>query len=130
MKLSVTAILGLAGRQRSQEHAVATAEWVNAVSPEYFSLLTMFHRHNESFYRSIEPLSHGEILEETVLLVEHLHPQRTILRSNHVSNFLNLAGSYPKDRQALIDTARQALELGRANRNWFDEIPAYREQMY
>jgi radical SAM superfamily enzyme YgiQ (UPF0313 family) len=130
MKLSVTAILGLAGRQRTQQHAVATAEWVNAVSPEYFSLLTMFHRHNEAFYRSIEPLSHGEILHETVVMLEHLHPQRTILRSNHVSNFLNLVGSYPKDRQALIATARQALEMGRKQRGWFDEIPAYREQMY
>ncbi|WP_316348998.1 radical SAM protein [Desulfuromonas acetoxidans] len=130
MKLSVTAILGLAGRQRSHEHAVATAAWVNAVSPEYFSLLTMFHRHNEAFYRSIEPLSHGEILQETVEMLEHLHPQRTILRSNHVSNFLNLAGSYPKDRQALLDTARQALERGRQNTRWFEEIPAYHEQMY
>ena len=130
MKLSVTAILGLAGRQRSHEHALATAAWVNAVSPEYFSLLTMFHRHNEAFYRSIEPLSHGEILQETVEMLEHLDPQRTILRSNHVSNFLNLAGSYPKDRQALLDTARQALERGRQNPCWFEEIPAYQEQMY
>jgi len=130
MKLSVTAILGLAGRRRSHEHAVATAAWVNAVSPEYFSLLTMFHRHNEAFYRSIEPLSHGEILQETVEMLEHLHPQRTILRSNHVSNFLNLAGSYPKDRQALLETARQALQQGRQDSRWFDEVPAYHEQMY
>src|SRR6185369_15313054 len=36
MKLSVTAILGLAGRERSLLHAQATAEWVNRVNPEYF----------------------------------------------------------------------------------------------
>ena len=47
LKLSVTAILGLAGQERSREHAEATAEWINALSPEYFSLLTMFRRHNK-----------------------------------------------------------------------------------
>ena len=47
MKLSVTAILGLAGRQRSLDHARSTAAWINRVNPEYFSLLTLFHRHND-----------------------------------------------------------------------------------
>ena len=39
----------------------------------------------------------------------HLAPARTILRSNHVSNFLNLAGSYPKDRERLIEDVDRAL---------------------
>ena len=41
MKLSVTAILGLAGKERSFEHARATAEWVTELSPEFFSLLQL-----------------------------------------------------------------------------------------
>ncbi len=59
IKLSVTAILGLAGRKRSGEHAIATADWINALSPEYFSLLTMFRRHNDAYFQAIEPLSNG-----------------------------------------------------------------------
>lgn len=130
IKLSVTAILGLAGKARSDEHAAATAQWINALSPEYFSLLTMFRRHNDDYFTSIEPLSHGEVMAETLNILQQLHPQKTILRSNHVSNFLNLAGSYPKDRQRLIDSAQQALASAQRDPAWFNEVPSYREQLY
>ena len=130
MKLSVTAILGLAGRERTAEHAISTAEWINALSPEYFSLLTMFQRHNDDWYKAIKPLTHGEIIEETLTMLRCLEPQRTILRSNHVSNFLNLAGSYPKDRQRLIDDAESALARARRSPEWFGEVPEYREEYY
>jgi len=130
IKLSVTAILGLAGRARSAEHADATAQWISALSPEYFSLLTMFVRHNDDFLASIEPLSHGEILQETHAMLLQLEPKGTILRSNHVSNFLNLAGSYPKDRQRLIDTAAAALVEAKRHPDWSSQIPAYSEVYY
>lgn len=130
MKLSITAILGLAGQTRSTEHAIATAEWINALSPEYFSLLTMFKRHNDDWFRTIKPLTQGQILEEAVTMLHRLEPHRTILRSNHVSNFLNLAGSYPKDRQRLIDTAEAALADARRDPLWFNEISGYSEEYY
>lgn len=130
MKLSVTAILGLAGRERSPEHARATAEWVTALSPEYFSLLTMFRRHNDDYFRSISPFSHGEILQEALAMLRGLHPQRTILRSNHVSNFLNLAGSYPKDRERLIETAERSLAEAKGHPEWFNQVPDYQEEYY
>lgn len=130
MKLSVTAILGLAGKERSTQHARATAQWITELSPEYFSLLTMFRRHNDEYFKLIKPLSHGEILEEALAMLRGLNPQRTILRSNHVSNFLELAGSYPKDRERLIDTAERALAEARRDPAWFDEVPDYQEQYY
>lgn len=130
MKLSVTAILGLAGAERSREHARATAAWITALSPEYFSLLTLFHRHNDDFLRGITPLTRGGILEEARELLRHLAPRRTILRSNHVSNFLQLAGSYPKDRQTLIEQVESAILRARGRPDWYDAIPDYREEVY
>ena len=130
LKLSVTAILGLAGRGRSLEHARATGAWVTALSPEYFSLLTLFTRHNDAFLRSIEPLSHGGILEEARELLQHLAPQQTILRSNHVSNFLELAGSYPKDRERLIAQVERAIREARRHPDWYARVPEYREEVY
>jgi len=130
MKLSVTAILGLAGRSRSLEHAQATADWVNRVNPEYFSLLTLFHRHNEPFVRSLEQCNHHELLLEARELLCHLAPQRTILRSNHVSNFLNLAGSYPKDRERLIADLDQAMHQAEQLPGFLDQVPTYEEEYY
>ena len=130
MKLSVTAILGLAGKSRSLEHATATAAWINRVNPEYFSLLTLFHRHNEDFVRALEQCTRRELMLEARELLRHLHPAFTILRSNHVSNFLNLAGSYPKDRERLIADVDLALARAAHYPGFLDEVPEYAEEYY
>lgn len=130
MKLSVTAILGLAGQERSREHARATAQWITQLSPAYFSLLTMFHRHNDDFLRSLTLQTNGGILTEALEIVRHLAPQKTILRSNHVSNILNLAGSYPKDREKIIALAERALLQARQRPVWFNEVPDYSEENF
>ncbi|MEA3362048.1 MAG: radical SAM protein [Thermodesulfobacteriota bacterium] len=130
IKLSITAILGLAGQERSREHAIATAEWINQLSPEYFSLLTMFRRHNDAYFELIKPLQNGEIIEEALLIVQHLQPQKMILRSNHVSNILNLAGSYPKDREKMIAQTEAALAEARCHPDWFTQVPDYGEAYF
>jgi len=130
IKLSITAILGLAGRLRSREHAEATANWISQLSPQYFSLLTMFRRHNDAYFELIEPLTNGEIIEEALLIVQHLHPHKTILRSNHVSNILNLAGSYPKDRERIIIETEAALVAARSHSDWFNQVPDYGEEYF
>lgn len=130
MKLSVTAILGLAGQERSREHAIATAEWITSLSPAYFSLLTMFQRHNDDFLRSLTLQTNGGIIEEALEIVHHLSPQKTILRSNHVSNILHLAGSYPKDRERIIQQAEHALVQARKHPGWFNEVPDYSEESF
>jgi radical SAM superfamily enzyme YgiQ (UPF0313 family) len=130
MKLSVTAILGLAGRPRSLSHARATAAWVNQVNPEYFSLLTLFHRHNDDFVRTLEQCTCRELLIEAREMLTHLHPARTILRSNHVSNFLNLSGNYPKDRERLIADVDAAMAAAKLRPGFLDSVPAYAEEYY
>ena len=127
IKLSVTAILGLAGRERTHEHALATAEWINALSPEYFSLLTLFRRDNERHFELIDQLSNGEVIEEAVEIVRNLHPHRTILRSNHVSNILNLSGSLPKDRERIKQQAEFALAAAKRHPDWYNRVPDYEE---
>ncbi len=130
MKISVTAILGLAGRDQSLQHARATAEWINLVNPEYFSLLTMFHRHNDEFIRTLKQCTRRELMLETREMLLHLHPVKTILRSNHVSNFLNLSGSYPKDRTRLIADVDIALKHAALSAGFLDEVPSYQEEYY
>ena len=130
MKLSVTAILGLAGRDLSLEHARATAAWVNWVNPEYFSLLTLFHRHNEEFVRTLKQCTRRELILEAREMLVHLNPRHTILRSNHVSNFLNLAGSYPKDRERLIMDVDAALAEAARYPGFLDGVPEYEEEYY
>lgn len=130
VKLSVTAILGLAGQSRSLYHARATAEWVNRVQPEYFSLLTLFHRHNDEFVRTLQQCTRRELMLEAREMLLHLHPAKTILRSNHVSNFLDLSGSYPKDRERLIADVDTAIKHASVREGFLDEVPSYLEEYY
>ncbi|MSN27247.1 MAG: radical SAM protein [Geobacter sp.] len=130
MKLSVTAILGLAGRKRSLTHARSTAEWVNRVNPEYFSLLTLFHRHNDEFVSSLDQCTRRELMLEAREMLTQMNPRFTILRSNHVSNFLNLAGSYPKDRERLIKDVDAAMEKAALRPGFLDKVPEYAEEYY
>jgi len=90
----------------------------------------MFKRHNDDYFEQIKPLTNGEIIAETLAIVERLHPQKTILRSNHVSNILNLAGSYPKDREKLIAQTQVALGEARNHPDWFNQVPDYGESYY
>jgi len=69
------------------------------------------------------------MLEAREMLV-NLHPVHTILRSNHVSNFLNLAGSYPKDRERLIDDLDAALSEASRYPGFLDGVPEYEEEYY
>lgn len=130
MKLSVTAILGLAGQERSLVHAARTAEWVNRVNPEYFSLLTLFHRHNEEFVRSVNQCTRRELMIEAREMLSQMNPLATILRSNHVSNFLNLAGNLPKDRDRLLADIDKAMERAALYPGFLDSTPEYTEEYY
>ncbi|NVN98535.1 MAG: radical SAM protein [Geobacteraceae bacterium] len=130
MKLSVTAILGLAGRRGTLLHAKNTGEWVNRVSPEYFSLLTLFHRHNDDFVRSLEQCTHRELMMEAREMVSQMNSCATILRSNHVSNFLNLEGTFPKDRTRVLGDIDAALERAARHPGFLDAVPEYSEEYY
>ena len=119
LKLSVTAILGLGGQQRSRQHAEATGAWVSQLSPAYFSLLTLIPSPELAALAGFTPLTNGGVLEEIALLLPTLQPQRTILRSNHGSNLLQLAGNLPRDRERLIAECAQALTAARRHPDWY-----------
>jgi hypothetical protein len=53
-------------------------------------------------------LSPHQVLRETRLLIENLFIS-TVLTSDHYTNYLNLSGKLPEDKDRLIQTINQAL---------------------
>ena len=51
-----------------------------------------------------------EIAHETLILLEHIDSEGSIFRANHASNYVNLAGTLNRDRDAMCQRLRQALE--------------------
>lgn len=114
MKLSVTLISGLGGKERWQEHAINSAKVLSQMNPEYLGLLTLRAEGNAPLVKDIEEgrfkmLGPEEIMLETKLLLENINSPGTIFRSNHISNYVNLAGTLNKDSKALIETIDKAL---------------------
>ncbi len=117
IKLSVTAISGLGGKKLWREHALNTAKVVSKINPEYFALLTLRAEGQAPLVEDIqngrfEMLSPDEIMRETKLLLENTDSPGTVFRSNHISNYVNLAGTLNEDKDKLIDTIDKALEKG------------------
>ena len=117
IKLSVMVILGLGGRDGSRAHALETARVVSAVSPTMLSALThMLHEGTPlraaADRGDFQPLSPYELLQELRLMVENINvASPCIFRSNHVSNFLPLAGTLPHDKEQLLADIDEVLTV-------------------
>jgi radical SAM superfamily enzyme YgiQ (UPF0313 family) len=113
MELSEYVILGLGGIERSTEHALKTAEAINAIAPDFIRLRTLVPKINTLLLHQINKgrfqlLSPHQILRETRLLMENLSIS-SVLTSDHYTNYLNLSGKLPEDKDSLIERVNQAL---------------------
>jgi len=111
MQLSIMIILGIAGVEGSERHALATAHAINEIKPTMLSALClMLYRGSElkdQFEKGLfHPLTPAGLMEELKVIVEHLDLPETehmIFRSNHVSNYIRLAATLPADKEQLLE---------------------------
>jgi radical SAM superfamily enzyme YgiQ (UPF0313 family) len=113
MELSVYVILGLGGAGRSEIHALKTAEAINEIEPDFVRLRTLVPKINTLLLYQIKKgrfqlLSPHQVLKETRRLLENLHCQTT-LTSDHYTNYLNLSGNLPEDKNRLLGEIERAL---------------------
>lgn len=120
-KVSVIGLLGLAGIDLWKEHAVATGRAISAMSPRFFSLLTVIVVPGTRLYEQQEqgtfvlpaPL---EMLKEMRVIIENTDVHSgCIFRTNHASNYLALEGRLPKDKERLLQTIDSALSQGQSS---------------
>lgn len=118
IKVSMTLITGLGGRADTREHAMESARLVTAAKPEYLGLLTLSLGRSAPLTKDLlagkfEKLTPTEGLEEQKLFLEHVDSEGTVLRSNHVSNHVALAGTLNRDRERMILQLESAIGISR-----------------
>ena len=126
MDLSIMIILGIAGVPGSERHALATAHAINEIKPNYLSALSlMLYRGSElkdQFERGeFTPLPPYGLMEELKVIVEHLDLPETehmIFRSNHVSNYIRLAATLPRDKDLLLKDIDRSIEYLKSKKNY------------
>lgn len=115
MKLSVTVILGLGGKERTLMHSLHTAQLISSISPTYFNALTLMLFASTPLYAAYQegrftPLTEYEVFQEAIHLLSHIKSNRPmIFRANHPSNHLPLQGVLPKDTPFLLQLLNKQL---------------------
>ncbi len=115
LKLSVTALLGIAGRERSLIHARATGEALSAMDPNYVGVLTLMLLPNTELWREVreqrfELPTQPELMLELREMLFHTNMTRGLFFSNHASNYLALRVKMPADREKALKVIDGALQ--------------------
>jgi radical SAM superfamily enzyme YgiQ (UPF0313 family) len=112
---SVTVLLGIAGPERSLEHARATGRALTAMDPGYVGALCVMVVPGTPLAGELE---RGEfvlpgpeaMLRELRELVAHTELSRGLFMSNHASNYLPLRIRYPEGRPGALLAIDAALD--------------------
>jgi radical SAM superfamily enzyme YgiQ (UPF0313 family) len=115
MKLSVTVLLGIAGCDRSQQHARATGRVLTAMDPDYIGALSLILVPGTPMYQADQDGRFAlpgpmEMLRELQIIFRETHLSRGLFHANHASNYLPIRARLPKDRAAVLAMIEQALE--------------------
>lgn len=114
IKLSVTAIIGIGGKELSKIHGIETGKVLSKMRADYIGLLTLMLENGtkleEQYERGeFEFLCQEDILRETQLIVENLDSPGSVFRANHASNYLNLSGTLNEDKERILDVLNRAI---------------------
>jgi len=109
-KLSCMVILGLGGKKYSKENAIETGKVISASKPDFVGALTLYLENGikDEFITKwggeFVKINDNESLEELELLVSNINAENQIVfRANHGSNAYNIAGTFPQDKDEMLE---------------------------
>ena len=114
IELSVYLMVGVAGIERWREHAEGSASVLNQAPTDFIRLRTFVPALGTDWCErwqggELTLLNAHEALRETRLLVERLAGPTTLL-SDHISNFLDVHGRIPEDKEEMLRLIDDALQ--------------------
>lgn len=113
LELSLYVMLGISGRSHTTAHVEGTAAVLNAVQPHFIRLRTFVPKISTPLLDDIEAGRfemigpHG-VLRETLGLLEALDTDSR-LASDHYTNYINIEGRLPDDKDRMIKRVKEAL---------------------
>jgi radical SAM superfamily enzyme YgiQ (UPF0313 family) len=115
IKLSVTVLLGIGGKEKSKQHAKATAKILNKMQPDYVGALTLMVVPGTEFCEKVKKgeiteLVNYEYLQELYFIIEDLELEYCIFRSNHASNYASIGGCLPENKEEMLKQLEEILE--------------------
>lgn len=114
IQLSVTVLLGIAGSDHSDVHAVATGRVLTALDPDYAGALSLMIEPGTPLANAIQsgdfslpgPLA---LLQELRTMIATTHLSNGLFHANHASNYLPIRAKLPEEHTATLELIDQAL---------------------
>lgn len=127
IQTSVTLISGLGGPDRMEQHAIGSARLINAMNPEYASILSLHLREDSPMAQEVARgerilLTADQTVEETEIFLRAIDSPGTVFRSNHASNYVALAGNFNEDVPRMLRQLEQAKAQQRYRPDWMREL--------
>jgi radical SAM superfamily enzyme YgiQ (UPF0313 family) len=109
-------LVGIAGLERTEEHALNSARVLSTFSPDFIRLRTfvpmpgtpLFEEYQHGTFNLLSP---HQALHETRLLIENLNCDNSILLSDHISNYWDINGLIPRDKNNMLEEIDKALQI-------------------
>ena len=115
LTLSVMVILGLGGVERSEQHALATAQVLTKMAPEFAAALTLTVVPGTPMHDLVEsgkfkPVSPFQSLSELRTIIANLDLTDCFFSSMHASNYVTIRGTLPGDKAKMLATLDNVLK--------------------
>jgi radical SAM superfamily enzyme YgiQ (UPF0313 family) len=112
--LSITVLIGLAGRERSKIHALETGRVLSAINPEFVGALSLMlipgtELHEEYTKGEFELLTPNEMLEELGNMIAATDLTSGLFHANHASNYLPIRAKLPEEKEKTLELIASAL---------------------
>lgn len=117
---SVMVLLGVGGKERSSEHALATGKLLTSCDPEYVGALSLQLRPQAPLYREweegrFELPGKFQMIEELRTIVENTELSDGYFYSNHISNYLPIKAKFPEEKRRVLEEIERVLAAGDEN---------------
>lgn len=115
IRLSVTVLLGIAGRDLSRDHARETGSLLTEMDPDFVGALTVMVLPNTDLGREyaaggFELLEVQELVMELGEMLAATHLSRGMFYSNHASNYLPVKVRFPEGKEPALALIQKALQ--------------------
>lgn len=115
IQLSITVLLGLGQKKRSEIHARETGRVLSAIDPDYVGALTLmlipgtelYTQYEQGRFELPEP---EDMLAELGLMIASTHLSNGYFHANHASNYLPIRARLPRDKEKTLALISRALK--------------------
>ena len=115
MLLSITVLLGIAGRERSKIHSFETGRVLSSIDPDFVGALSLmliprtelYNKYKQGEFELIEP---KEMLNELGIMLSATNLSNGFFSANHASNYLPIRVRLPKEKEKSLKLIAKAIK--------------------